>query len=233
MDTVTDSDQPGAPRLLFLGSSAAAKTITSLLQRARDQGQTAWEFTAYPSQKSALQAIRLTPPHAILAEVDGRPDSRARFCEMVRYRLPTVPLFALGRTSPQAPPFWSGCLSLPLMADALLALLAEIGYANGEPVLQRGPIRLNVATRTVYSINGQHHMTPKQCALLHLLMTHPDTVVSRSEIMQAIWETSYMEDTRTLDVHIRWLRERIEPDPSTPIYLVTVRGRGYRLHVPT
>ncbi|RIK33875.1 MAG: DNA-binding response regulator, partial [Chloroflexi bacterium] len=55
--------------------------------------------------------------------------------------------------------------------------------------------------------------------------------VSRSEIMQAIWETSYMEDTRTLDVHIRWLRERIEPDPSNPVYLVTVRGQGYRLNV--
>jgi DNA-binding response OmpR family regulator len=231
MDAETDSDQAGAPRLLFLGSSAAAKMLTSMLQRARDQGQTAWGLAAYTSQKSALQTIRLTPPQAIMAEVDGKPESRARFCEMVRYRLPTVPLFALGKTSSSAPPLWSGCLSLPPMPDALLALLAGVGYPNGEAVYERGPIRLNVATRTVTSINGQHHMTPKQCALLHLLMTRPDTVVSRSEIMQAIWETSYMEDTRTLDVHIRWLRVRIEPDPSNPVYLLTERGRGYRLNL--
>ena len=49
--------------------------------------------------------------------------------------------------------------------------------------------------------------------------------------MQLIWETSYLEDTRTLDVHVRWLRERIEPDPSSPIYLQTVRGVGYRLSI--
>jgi DNA-binding response OmpR family regulator len=62
-----------------------------------------------------------------------------------------------------------------------------------------------------------------------MLMMHHGIVVKRSKIMQAIWETSYLEDTRTLDVHIRWLRERIEPDPSNPVYLKTVRGVGYRL----
>jgi DNA-binding response OmpR family regulator len=74
-------------------------------------------------------------------------------------------------------------------------------------------------------------MTPKQCALLQMLMAHQDRVVKRGDIMQAIWETSYLEDTRTLDVHVRWLRERIEPDPSRPTYLKTVRGVGYCLSV--
>jgi DNA-binding response OmpR family regulator len=91
---------------------------------------------------------------------------------------------------------------------------------------------LNVATRTVFTPNSQHHMTPKQSALLQLLMANANQDVSRSEIMRAIWETSYMEDTRTLDVHIRWLRERIEPDPSNPVYLLTVRGKGYHLRLP-
>jgi two-component system phosphate regulon response regulator PhoB len=49
--------------------------------------------------------------------------------------------------------------------------------------------------------------------------------------MEAIWETNYLEDTRTLDVHIRWLRECIEPDPSQPVYLVTERGKGYCLKI--
>jgi two-component system response regulator RegX3 len=55
--------------------------------------------------------------------------------------------------------------------------------------------------------------------------------VGRAAIMAAIWETDYIGDTRTLDVHIRWLRERIEPEPSEPRYLVTVRGKGYRLNL--
>jgi DNA-binding response OmpR family regulator len=74
-------------------------------------------------------------------------------------------------------------------------------------------------------------MTPKQCALLQMLMLHHGRVVHRAEIMESIWETSFLDDTRTLDVHVRWLRERIEPEPSTPVYLVTVRGVGYRLNL--
>ena len=56
-----------------------------------------------------------------------------------------------------------------------------------------------------------------------------DEVVGRGEIMESIWETSFMGDTRTLDVHVRLLRQRIEPDPYNPQYLLTVRGKGYYL----
>jgi DNA-binding response OmpR family regulator len=74
-------------------------------------------------------------------------------------------------------------------------------------------------------------MTPKQCALLNLLMARRNEVVSRSEIMQEIWQTNFLGDTRTLDVHVRWLREYIESDPSSPKRLITVRGKGYRFCV--
>jgi two-component system phosphate regulon response regulator PhoB len=59
-------------------------------------------------------------------------------------------------------------------------------------------------------------------------MQRPGEILPRKFLMQQVWDTSYMGDTRTLDVHIRWLRERIEFDPSNPEYLVTVRGKGYR-----
>lgn len=221
----------GAPRLLFLGTYTAAKSLARILHEGQTHGAAAWELAAFTNQKSALQSIRLMPPQIVMVQVDATPSSRLRFYEMVRYRLPTGMIVALGETRPVHAAHWTGYLALPLVAEQLWALLAEIGSANGEHVLQYGPIRLNVATRTVSSTNGQHHMTPKQCALLHLLMTRPGAVVSRSEIMAAIWDTSYMDDTRTLDVHIRWLRERIEPDPSNPVYLLTVRGQGYRLAV--
>jgi two-component system phosphate regulon response regulator PhoB len=83
--------------------------------------------------------------------------------------------------------------------------------------------------RTVVTPKGQYHMTPKQAQLLYYFLVNHNQVLSRRDIMQQVWDTSFLEDTRTLDVHIRWLRERIELNPSEPSYLVTVRGRGYRL----
>jgi two-component system phosphate regulon response regulator PhoB len=63
---------------------------------------------------------------------------------------------------------------------------------------------------------------------LYLLTSHPNQVLSRKTIMQEVWETDYLGDTRTLDVHIRWLREKIEDNPSRPQRLITIRGTGYR-----
>jgi DNA-binding response OmpR family regulator len=77
--------------------------------------------------------------------------------------------------------------------------------------------------------NGQAYLlTPKEFKLLRLLIDNHDQVLSRKEIMQQVWETDYMGDTRTLDVHIRWLREKIEEEASHPRRLITIRGVGYR-----
>ena len=84
-------------------------------------------------------------------------------------------------------------------------------------------------SRTVSGPNGSHHLTPRECALLGTLMRHPNQVVARKDLMQRVWNTDYVVDTRTLDVHMRWLREKIEPDPMHPVWLVTRRGVGYVL----
>ena len=76
--------------------------------------------------------------------------------------------------------------------------------------------------------NGKSYsLTPKEFKLLRLLVRNAGQVCSRKSIMQEVWETDYLGDTRTLDVHIRWLREKIEPNPSRPRHLITVRGVGY------
>ncbi len=72
------------------------------------------------------------------------------------------------------------------------------------------------------------HLTPKTYKLLHLLVNHKDKDLSRRAIMKDVWDTDYMGDTRTLDVHIRWLREKIEDNPNRPRRLITIRGVGYR-----
>jgi hypothetical protein len=190
-----------------------------------------FDFCSVTNQKLALAAIRLQPPGAVCVELEKRATSRLRFCEMVRYRLPTAAILAVAVGKPETSFPFDGLIKVPLSSHQVFAALNQINHAATPHLLQRGPLVLNIAARTVTSPKGEFSMTPKQCALLQMLMNQPNQVISRGEIMQEIWETSYLEDTRTLDVHIRWLRECIEPDPSNPTYLKTVRRLGYRLSI--
>ena len=95
-----------------------------------------------------------------------------------------------------------------------------------------GDLSLDLEKRCVTKGCAAIHLTPKECALLATFMDNGGEVLTREFLMKEVWETDWTEDTRTLDVHIRWLREKIEDDPSNPIYLRTVRGVGYRFEVP-
>lgn len=190
------------------------------------------ELMTATNQKSALQLMRTQPPVAVFVELEQKSASRLRFCEVVRYRLPTATILALANQVPAGSFAFDGVLGLPLNAKEVIAVLNRLATKSSEHLLNHGPITLNMALRTVVTPNGQYTMTPKQCALLKLLMSEQGQVVERRKIMETVWETDYLEDTRTLDVHIRWLRERIEQNPSKPVYLKTVRGVGYRFDIP-
>jgi DNA-binding response OmpR family regulator len=71
-------------------------------------------------------------------------------------------------------------------------------------------------------------LKPKEYELLLFLAEHKGRVLSREFILERVWGWSYVGDSRTVDVHIRWLRQKIEPDPAQPVRIVTVRGGGYR-----
>jgi DNA-binding response OmpR family regulator len=79
--------------------------------------------------------------------------------------------------------------------------------------------------------SGEVHLTPKETKLMALLMKNVGKVVSRSELMQEVWNTEYLGDTRTLDVHICWLRQKIEENPRVPEFILTRRGQGYELRI--
>lgn len=98
--------------------------------------------------------------------------------------------------------------------------------------LKAGDLEFDIEERQVISGKRQARLTPKQAKLLEALMRHPNEVLSRRYLMKNVWSTDYLGDTRTLDVHIRWVREAIEEDPSNPMYVRTVRGVGYRFDPP-
>ncbi|HRV94822.1 MAG TPA: helix-turn-helix domain-containing protein [Anaerolineae bacterium] len=92
---------------------------------------------------------------------------------------------------------------------------------------------LKLIDRTLY-LNGNAEpidLSPMEARLMATLLRYPNQTVSRATIMHEVWQTDYLEDTRTLDVHIRWLRRKVESNPSRPRRIITVRGVGYRLHI--
>ena len=95
-----------------------------------------------------------------------------------------------------------------------------------------GELRLNLETRQVWKADNELTLRYKEFELLSLLASRTHEVVTRAELFDEVWGTDWLGDTRTLDVHIRWLREKIENDPSDPRYIRTLRGVGYRLAAP-
>jgi DNA-binding response OmpR family regulator len=91
-----------------------------------------------------------------------------------------------------------------------------------------GDVTLDVPRHEVRVGERLVELPPKQFELLRLLISRPGEAISRQSILDALWGADYFGDTRVLDVHVRWLRELIEPDPTTPRYILTVRGVGYR-----
>ena len=227
-------------RILYVGRySKLAEELRTIIETPDpllldDDGASSYrlEYDAVTNQKLALRRVRSLPPHIVLVETDAKYNSRVRFCEMMRYRLPTAAIVAVSETPPQGTFTFDDFIQRPLAREQVLAVILRICIDCADYHLNLDPIHLNIATRMVKTPGGRYSMTPKQCQLLQLLMSRNGEVVSRSEIMETVWKTGYMEDTRTLDVHIRWLRECIEADPSHPRYLTTVRGVGYKFSVP-
>lgn len=98
--------------------------------------------------------------------------------------------------------------------------------------LQVGELLLDLHTRRVFKNEQELTLRYKEFEVLSLLMSRPGSVITRAELFDQVWGTDWLGDTRTLDVHIRWLREKIEADPGQPTYIQTVRGVGYRLARP-
>jgi DNA-binding response OmpR family regulator len=95
-----------------------------------------------------------------------------------------------------------------------------------------GELRMDYAARQVWRGESQIDLSQREFDLLHTLLTHAGQAIARQDLLDAVWGVEWIGDMRTLDVHIRWLREKVEDDPSNPRYIETVRGFGYRLAEP-
>ncbi len=101
--------------------------------------------------------------------------------------------------------------------------------ADSDEVLECGPVRMDVARHRV-SVGGNEIALPlKEFDLLEYLLRNSGRVLTRVQLIDRVWGSDYVGDTKTLDVHVKRLRAKIEPDPAAPRYLQTVRGLGYKI----
>ncbi|PRX45535.1 two-component system response regulator RegX3 [Prauserella shujinwangii] len=114
---------------------------------------------------------------------------------------------------------------------AVLRRGGENGGSEGDlapPVLAAGPVRMDVE-RHVVTVDGTEVSLPlKEFDLLEYLLRNVGRVLTRAQLIDRVWGADYVGDTKTLDVHVKRLRSKIEPDPGSPRHLVTVRGLGYK-----
>jgi DNA-binding response OmpR family regulator len=122
-------------------------------------------------------------------------------------------------------------LHLPFTSRKLLNRVIPLLPADEEQMLHVGPIRLYTEMKKVRCQGREAHLTPRLTKLLKILIDNRGVVLEREDLFREVWSTQYTGDTRTLDVHISWLRDVLEENPRKPKFLKTIRGVGYRLDI--
>ena len=122
--------------------------------------------------------------------------------------------------------------SLRELAARVRAVLRRVEGAAARDALELGPLKIDFAAREVYLNGNPVELTPTEFDLLAYLARHPGRVFTRTELLEAIQERSYASLPRTIDSHIKNLRQKVEPDPASPQYILTVHGVGYKFRPP-
>jgi DNA-binding response OmpR family regulator len=182
--------------------------------------------------EALLRLPEFTPDMVVVYAATLR-SSGKRICRSVQKYSPRIGILVI--TDGTQPAFDDECvntqLTLPFTARKLISRIEPYLPWGTDQVLVAGPIQLDLENRRVRCFDRQGRLTPSLLALLKVLMEHPGEVIRREQLFRQVWQTEYTGDTRTLDVHISWLRHIIEENPRSPVFIKTVRGVGYRLDI--
>jgi DNA-binding response OmpR family regulator len=191
--------------------------------------------SAVRSRKKALEQVGVDKPDLIILDATSPRLDGGRTCQALRQKVGGVPIVLIyeqGSNSGQAEADFY--LTSPFTFRKLANRVKRAAGSGGQSgeTLQVGGLVLDLDRRSVTrNDDRRHQLTPKEFRLLETFMRNPGRLLSRKFLMKNVWDTDYLGDTRTLDVHVRWIREKIEENPSSPVYLCTVRGVGYRFEV--
>jgi DNA-binding response OmpR family regulator len=222
----------GEPRILIVeDEDSISEPLSSHLSR---EG---FEPTVAATTTEAREAVRTTSPDLVLLDV-MLPDGDGRdLCREIRASsdVPIVMLTARGEDVDKIVGLELGAddyVVKPFSAGELVARIRAIlrrGRSHDATApIEVGDIRLDPAARIVAKRGEPVSLAAREFDLLAMLMAHRGTVVRREAIMDEVWDAHWFGSTKTLDVHIAWLRKKLEDDPAHPAYITTVRGVGFR-----
>ena len=189
-------------------------------------------FTAQNGSE-ALKRLDEAAPDLVVVNAASLGSTGVRICQSLQEKqeehLPILLILEEGKIVEKSAA--DAVLNLPFTVQKLANRIKPLLPGDGANVIHAGPIRLDLEQRRVRSLGKNARLTPRLAMLLQILLQHRGEVIEREELFKKVWDTNYTGDTRTLDVHVSWLRRAIELDSDHPKFLHTVRGVGYRLDV--
>jgi DNA-binding response OmpR family regulator len=193
-----------------------------------------YEVSLASNEEEAVQLASSETPDLIILNATSRRLDGPGICRALQKQVAEIPVILILAKGQKGDDSMGAVVILipPFTSRKLLNRIRSILKSDEGELLQVGGLTLNLATRHVSSGGKERKLTPKEFELLKVFMRSPGRVLSRRFLMKKVWKTDYVGDTRTLDVHIRWLREKIEEKPSFPVYVRTVRAVGYRFDIP-
>jgi two-component system phosphate regulon response regulator PhoB len=201
-----------------------------------DNGRAGLNMLQNPEFNAPDMPLDLVILDIMLPEVNG-----LDLCRFLRYQGNTIPILILSAKAGEtdrvlglevgADDYLTKPFSLRELVARCRALLRRQQFIKSTPqqvVRTFKDISLFPEECRVIVRGEEVSLSPKEYRLLEIFMGYPRRVWSREQLIEQVWGADFMGDTKTVDVHIRWLREKLELDPSQPEYLITVRGFGYR-----
>jgi len=199
---------------------------------AGDLQKKGFDVVSVQNGSQAVAKLKQANPSMLIINAASLRSTGIRICLSIRKRDAKIPIILiLDNEKPVDKDLADSVLALPFTVQKLVNRVKALTPGDGNNVVSVGPIRLDLEHKRVKSLGKNTKLTPRLITLLQILMDKHGEVVEREALFKKVWETNYTGDTRTLDVHISWLRSAIELDPNNPKFLKTIRGVGYRLDV--
>jgi DNA-binding response OmpR family regulator len=212
--------------LLVEGQSAGVDSLAPALKKA------SYDLSVVYTGDAALSWIRNREPDIVIFDASTMRSNGARSCRRLRQALQKTPIIHARSRSTEmestagADVYLERPFSPRKLLNRVRALLPSDG--NTEEIIRYGYLTYFRTKKTGdVAGRGEYSLTPKLSALLEMFFRHCDELVTREKLMLDVWDTTFLDDTRTLDVHVSWIRQRIELAPGAPQILRTVRGKGY------
>lgn len=192
-----------------------------------------FEVDSVSTGSEALEKLGQIQPKVVIVDAASMRTSGSRICASLRNVLVETPIILIvSEEQEEVDPHWADeVLQLPFTLQKLLNRLNPYLSMKQNKKLSAGEIELDLKQRWVRCNGKRTRLTPRMFTLMETLLRHSGEIIPRDELFKSLWETDYLGDMRSLDVHISWLRQAIEADPRHPRFIKTVRGVGYRLEV--